>query len=76
METRKTTRDDYPLPKTVKFPIEQLEAVNRVVKSLKSGFEPNMDDIEAIDGWIDNWLDRQVARQMYTEELKKRNIQE
>lgn len=64
------------LPKTVKFPIEQLEAVNRVVKSLKSGNEPNMDDIQAIDGWIDDWLDRQVARQLYSEELEKRKIQE
>ena len=67
---------NYPLPKTVKFPIEQLEATNRVVKALKSGYEPNMSDIEAIDGWIDNWLDRQVARELYSEELKNRKIQE
>lgn len=58
------------LPKTVKFPIEQLEATNRVVKALKSGNEPNMDDIQAIDGWIDNWLDRQVARQLYMDDRK------
>lgn len=64
------------LPKTVKFPIEQLEATNRVVKALKSGNEPNLGDIETIDSWIDNWLDRQVARQLYSEELEKRKIQE
>lgn len=73
METRKTTKDDYPLPKTVKFPIEQLEATNRVVKALKSGNEPNMSDIEVIDGWIDNWLDRQVARQLYMDDKKAKS---